>query len=278
MGALQPSFAEAAAAAELIQQRRKQNSELAISRGEAEALLVLDRMQPNASATWRDFIPSAIADYLVASEPEGVLTNEKTDWLIRVAAPNGCVETVAAFETLVRAVELAGEGAETVAAFAIRQLRSAIISGEGPAIGPRPHFSRIIDGQDAALLYRILTAAGGSAGRPVTHAEADALFDLHDAAARSENDLSFNELFFHAIANYVLAASGYALEPRPVALAPGFIVSADLRPSTELSAWLSERIMRDGRPTLAEFELLLLIGSSAPKTGPSLRRLLDSAA
>jgi hypothetical protein len=278
MGALQPSFAEAVAAEERVQQRRAKNPDLAISRSEAEALLVLDRMQPDAAAAGRNFISSAVAEHLVASEPEGILTGEKTDWLIRLTAPNGCVETVAAFETLVRAVELAGEGAEPVAAFAIRQLRSAIISGEGPAIGARPHFSRIIDGQDAALLYRILTAAGGSAGRPVTYAEADTLFDLHDAVARSENDTSFNELFFHAIANYVLAASGHALEPRPVALAPGFVVSADLRPSTELSAWLSERIMRDGRPTLAEFELLLLIGAPTPKTGSSLRRLLDSAA
>lgn len=278
MGALQPSFAEAVAAAELVQQRRRQDPGLAISRGEAEALLVLDRMQPDQSATWRDFISSAIADRVVADEPAGILTDEKIDWLIRMVAPNGRVESVAAFETAIRAIELASEGAARAAVFAIQQIQSAIINGEGPAIGARAHFSRVIDERDAALLYRILVAAGGGEGRPVTRAEADALFDLHDAAARAENDGSFNELFFHAIANYVLAASGHALEPRRVALAPGFILSDDLRPNAEQGAWLSKRIMRDGRPTLAEFELLMLIGAEAAKPDASVRRLLDTAA
>jgi len=50
------------------------------------------------------------------------------------------------------------------------------------------------------------------------------------------------------------------------------------RPSAEHVAWLSERIMRDGRPTVAEFDLLRLIGAQPTKPNASLRSLLDSAA
>jgi hypothetical protein len=49
-------------------------------------------------------------------------------------------------------------------------------------------------------------------------------------------------------------------------------LGAQLRPSAEQAAWLSERIMRDGKPTLAEFELLLLIGTEPAKADTSLLR------
>jgi hypothetical protein len=278
MGALQPTLAEAAAAAELIQERRRQNLDLAITRSEAEALLVLDRLQPDMSASWRDYIAGAIAGYLSSVAPTNILTEEKSAWLFAAVAPNGRVETVAAFETLIRAMEMARETPVSVVSFVLSQLKAAIINGEGPAIGSRPHFSRTIDAEDTALLYRILIAAGGIAGTPVSRAEANALFDLHDAVARSKNDSGFDDLFSRAIEHHVLAVSGVAVKPRSVALASQQRKEFIQRPHAEHTAWLSERIMRDGRPTAAEFELLRLIGAEPVKRNASLRGLLDSTA
>ncbi len=275
-GVLRPDFAEAVAAAELIQERRKRDMDREISRAEAEALLALDRMQPESTSVWREFVAGAIADHIVSAEPAGILTDEKAAWLLGCAAPEGRVESAAAFEVIVRTLEHASEAPFSLSAFAIRQLQAAIISGEGPLIGARKHFSRTVDAEDAALLYRILVAAGGAEGRPVSRAEADALFDLHDATARSHNATAFNDLFYRAIANYTLAASGHALEPRKDALSPEHVLSAQFRPNAEQAAWLAERIMRDGKPTLPEFELLLLIGTEPLKTDTSLQRLLDS--
>lgn len=271
-GVLQPSLAEAVAAAELLQERRKRDHQRDISRSEAEALLALDRMQPESTSVWREFVADAVSDHIVAAEPSGMIDAEKAAWLMQAVAPRGRAESAVAFETIVRTLERAKETPAAIAAFAIRQLRAAIISGEGPAIGTRTHFSRTVDAEDTALLYRILVAAGGMEGRPVSREEADALFDLHDATARSQNDAAFNELFYRAIANYTLAQSGHALEPRPVALAPEHVLSGQMRPSAEHAAWLSERIMRDGKPTLAEFELLLLIGTEPVKADTSLLR------
>lgn len=273
-GALQPSLAEAAAAAELIRERHQREQGCEISRAEAEALLTLDRMQPGSTPVWRDFVATAIAGHIVAAEPAGILNDEKTEWLMRRVAPAGCVESMVAFEAMLRAFERAQEIAPQLSAFAIRQLCAACISGEGALIGERVHFSRTVDAMDAAMLHRILVAAGGAEGRPVSREEAEALFDLHDATARSQNDTAFNDLFYRAIANYVLAASGHALEPRKEALSAEYVLSARLRPRAEQVSWLSERIMRDGQPTLPEFELLLLIGSEPLKTDTSLQRLL----
>jgi hypothetical protein len=271
-GVLQPSFAEAVAAAELLQERRNRDRERDITRSEAESLLALDRMQPESTSVWREFVADAVSDHIVAAEPSGIIDAEKAAWLMQAAAPRGRAESLVAFETVVRTLERAGEAPAALAAFAIRQLRAAIISGEGPAIGARTHFSRTMDADDTALLYRILVAAGGAEGRPVSREEADALFDLHDATARSQNDAAFNELFYRAIANYTLAQSGHALEPRKEALSPEHVLSSRMRPRAEQAAWLSERIMRDGKPTLAEFELLLLIGNEPIKADTSLLR------
>jgi hypothetical protein len=277
MGSLPASLAEAVATADLVQLRRQRNPEQAISRAEAEALLSLDRMQKNSAASWRDFIADAIADHLMSAEPAGIITPEKADWLITALAPAGVIETITAIETLLRAMEAAREVPSSLAAFAIGQAQAAIIKGEGPAIGPRSHFSRVIDGEDTAFLYRILIAAGGADGVAVSREEAEALFDLHDATARSTNDSAFDGLFYRAIAHHALHASGEEVAPRQTALAPGGALT-NSTPNAEQAAWLSERIMRDGRPTMAEFELLRFLGAEAPRPNLSIRRLLDSAA
>ncbi len=277
MGALPASLAEAVAAADLVQLRRQRHPDETISRAEAEALLALDRRQKNSAASWRDFIADAVADHLASVEPAGIITPEKADWLIAAMAPAGEIETATAVETLLRTMEAAREVPSSLAVFAIGQAQAAIIKGEGPAIGPRPHFSRVIDGEDTALLYRILIAAGGADGMAVTRGEAEALFDLHDATARSANDPAFDLLFYRAIAHHALHASGEAVAPRQLALSPGGALT-NAAPNAEQAAWLSERIMRDGRPTMAEFELLRFLGAEAPRPNPSIRRLLDSAA
>jgi hypothetical protein len=277
MGALPASLAEAVAAADLVQLRRQRNPEQAVSRAEAEALLTLDRLQKNSAASWRDFIADAVADHLASAAPAGIITAEKADWLVAALAPAGEVETVTAIEALLRAMEAAREVSSSLAVFAIRQLQAASVKGEGPTIGSRVHYSRVVDGEDTALLYRILIAAGGADGVAVSREEAEALFDLHDATAGSANDPAFGGLFYRAIAHHALHASGETVAPRQLALAPGGALTK-AAPSAEQAAWLSERIMRDGRPTMAEFELLRFLGAEAPRPNPSIRRLLDSAA
>ena len=145
--------------------------------------------------------------------PTGILSETAARELLAQYAPHGRVATAAGIETLLRVIEAAIQTPSLLSAFLIGQLCAAVIAGEGPALGRRPHFSRAIDAEDVRFLRRVLEAAGGTAGMPVSRAEAEALFDLHDAAAAGSSDSSFHDLFCKAIANHLIAASGHAVPP-----------------------------------------------------------------
>lgn len=247
-------------------------------RNEAEALIAFDREFPDPAPEWRGFMAEAIADHLLRrSAPFGVITAEKAAWLTQAIAPSGRIATQGGVETLIRTLELADELPASLIAFAIRELWHEIIVGEGPAIAGRAHHSRVLDARDVALLRWILEAGGGKAGAAISGEEAEALFDLHDAVAESDNHASFGDLFFCAITNYLMHASGGATPPRAEALAREPRRGAGGGIAAEWRAWLASRIMRDGRPTAAERALLVLIGSGA-EPDPSLRSSFDRAA
>ena len=209
--------------------------------------------------------------------PAGILSETAARELIAQYAPHGRVATAAGIETLLRVMEAAIQTPSLLSAFLIGQLCAAVIAGEGPALGRRPHFSRAIDAEDARFLRRMLEAAGGTAAMPVSRAEAEALFDLHDAAAAGGGDPGFHDLFCKAIANHLIAASGHGVPPRREALA----AERDLvwvAVGAEEVAWLASHIMRDGRPTAAELRLLGLLGHDPNASDPSVRRLIDFAA
>ena len=64
------------------------------------------------------------------------------------------------------------------------------------------------------MIRRILDAFGGDQNIAVTRAEAEVLFDINDATANADNDPAWNELFVKAIANFMMAASGYDVPSR----------------------------------------------------------------
>src|SRR5713226_4513621 len=68
------------------------------------------------------------------------------------------------------------------AAHALTIVRDGVITGEGPTTQGRVHFSRALDADDVAWCARILTAAAVE-HQPVSRAEAEALFEINDAAA-----------------------------------------------------------------------------------------------
>jgi hypothetical protein len=205
---------------------------------------------------------------------DGVVKEAAGLRLLDRLAPDGRLPDPAAVELLVRVMEAARSVPASLASFLFAQLRDAIIAGEGPAIGARRHFSRTIDSDDMNLIRRVLEAAGGPDGKPVSRGEAEALFDLHDATAGGSNDAGFAELFYRAIAQHLLAASGAPVPHRREALAEGWRPAGLL--AAEEAAWLAGHIMRDGRPTTAELKLLALIGREVEDE--AIRKLVDCAA
>ncbi|HEY7457937.1 MAG TPA: hypothetical protein VH765_04210 [Xanthobacteraceae bacterium] len=268
-------------AADVIALLREIYAEGISTRDEADELVAFDHTLADATTEWREFFAETIADHLLLRrEPAGQLDTAKAEWLISALSRGRRIATASGFAAVLRMLDTAPKVPPLFAAYAIDQLRVTLIAGDGPAIGKRPHFSRTIDGEDVKLLARMLIAAGGEAGQPVSRAEAEALFDLHDAVAGAANDQSFDDLFFKTIAYHLFAGAGQAVPSRREMLEfDASRIDADPKAlAPEEAAWLAGRIMRDGRPTAAEYLLLRLFSGDPGDAGSSLRRFLDRAA
>src|SRR5258708_6556543 len=91
------------------------------------------------------------------------------------------------FQNLMGASEHSKIEVPELSAAALRDVLNGVITGEGPTATGIVHFSRTLDPDDASLCARILTAAGGESGAPVTRLEANVLLDI-DAAAAERTD------------------------------------------------------------------------------------------
>jgi hypothetical protein len=105
------------------------------------------------------------------------------------------------------------------AAQALTVVRDGVITGEGPTTKGRVHFSRELDAADAAWCARILTATAVE-HQPVSRAEAEALFEINDAAAERSDNGRFDDLLAKAVVHHAASVSGLPVPPRTVALSP----------------------------------------------------------
>ena len=119
----------------------------------------------------------------------------------------------------VGALEPSDISCRNTAALALTIVRDGVITGEGPTTKGRIHFSRALDADDAAWCARILTATAVE-HQPVSRAEAEALFEINDAAAERSDDGRFDDLLAKAVVHHAASASGLPVPPRTVALSP----------------------------------------------------------
>jgi hypothetical protein len=104
-------------------------------------------------------------------------------------------------------------------AAALATVRDGVITGEGPTAQGRVHFSRALDSTDAWWCACLLNAAAVN-NEPVSREEAEALFEINDAAAERSDDGRFDDLFAKAIVHHAASASGLPVPPRSIALSP----------------------------------------------------------
>src|ERR1700759_232783 len=93
------------------------------------------------------------------------------------------------------------------AARALTIVRDGVITGEGPTTRGRVHFSRELDADDVAWCERILTASAVE-HQPVSRAEAEALFEINDAATERSDGGRFDHLLAKAVAHHAAAEAG----------------------------------------------------------------------
>src|ERR1700742_3312376 len=119
----------------------------------------------------------------------------------------------------IAALEPSKISCRNTAALALTVVRDGVITGEGPTAKGRVHFSRELDADDAAWCARILTATAVE-HQPVSRAEAEAMFEINDAATERSDDGLFDDLLAKAVVHHAASASGLPVPPRTVALSP----------------------------------------------------------
>ncbi len=129
------------------------------------------------------------------------------------------------------------------AAQALAVVRDGVITGEGPTTKGRVHFSRELDAADAAWCARILTATAVE-HQPVSRAEAEALFEINDAAAERTDDGRFDDLLAKAVVHHAASVSGLPVPPRTVALSPEISIESwgptkAVNVDTEVLQWIA---------------------------------------
>jgi hypothetical protein len=184
------------------------------------------------------------------------------------------------FHALVAAIERSPIPVSDLSAAALAQVRDGVITGEGPTTRGRVHFSRSLDAQDAALCARILVAAGGDAGAPVTRAEAEILLAIDAAAAERTDGGRFDDLLAKAVAHHALAAAGQEVPPRALALSPSVPLTDWAKPQadvdSEILQWIAGHARKKQRNT-ALASIFTALAGAAP-LALSIASLVDLAA
>lgn len=207
--------------ADVARLRRAFYESAAIEPEEADALFVLNESCPVQDQAWSEFFIEAVTDYVVHQmQPEGYVTVENAAWLIKSITRDGRVESKTELELLVNILDKARWSPVSLVRFALDQVKQAVVTGEGPLrAGQGLEKGRIGEGE-VELLRRILYAFGGDGCASITRPEAEVLFEINDAisAAGEEACEDWSDLFVKAVANVVMAASGYKVPTREEAL------------------------------------------------------------
>ena len=191
----------------------------AIRPDEMDMMFAIDEAAGRVDPAWTTLLVEAGTDFLVHQQaPAGYIDDANADWLIARIGKDGTVKTATELEMLVKVLEEARSSPEKLVRYALRQVQSAVVDGKGPLADGTELVAGRVDRGEVALIRRILYAFGGDAGIAITRSEAEVLFDINDRTVEADNDPEWTDLFVKAIANCMMAASGYAVPPRDVAL------------------------------------------------------------
>jgi hypothetical protein len=205
---------------DVLKLRRSYYDDGLITPEEAEIIFALNDACPVQDPAWADCFVETITDYIVEqAKPEGYLTTENADWLIQRVSKDGRIESKTEMELLVSVLDRARWSPQSLVAFALEQVKDAVINGEGPLRSGKLLGPGVVTEADVDLLRRIIYSYGGDGNVAVTRPEAQILFDIDEATADADNHPAWGDLFVKAIANCVMVASGYAPPPREQALA-----------------------------------------------------------
>ncbi len=304
--------------ADVLKFRRALYADGLIDESDADALFALHRAATKQDPQWVDCFVEMLTDHLVnQAVPEGYVTVDNVAWLLARIDDNGRSVGRAEFELVINILDKSRWSPQSLAGFALEQVRTAITTCKGPLRGRESDNTVAVTDADVEVIRRIIYAFGGDGNITITRLEAEALFDINDATTDAANADCWRDLFVKAIANCVLTTSGYMVPSREQALARdawldrrGELGSAKMlkgmlsgyrevsreeqllarleRQKIEIvtgeavavadAAWLASRLGRDGEITPNEAALLAFLKQENPRLAAELQPLVDRLA
>lgn len=191
-----------------------------VTQADAElAFMLNDRLHHNADAAWHGFFVEALTDHVVTqAQPAGYVSDENAAWLMERIGRSGHVDTPCELELLIKVLERSQQSPLALVRFALEQVKIGVVTGEGAVGARRLAAAGAVEDHETELVRRILYAFGGDGNIAVTKPEAEILFDINDATDHRLNHPSWSDLYVKALANFLMAASGYQVPSRQEAL------------------------------------------------------------
>ncbi len=181
-----------------------------ISLTEADAVFAMNIQVSDKCDEWAGYFVEVMVDYTVnQAHPRGYISIANAEWLVTKISHDGKIDSHTELELLIKILEKANDCPQFLVAFALKQVADAVIEGNGKLVGDGRLVPGVVGRDEVELLRRILFAYSGEGGIFVSHAEAEILFDLNDKTVEVENDPAWADLFVRAIANHLMAVSGY---------------------------------------------------------------------
>ena len=169
-----------------------------VSAEEAEALFELNRSARDSAPEWDSFFVEAIVDHVVNQvPPRGYVEDGHAAWLIAQIERDGAPITATELALVVKVLETALNAPAALKSWALGQIeRSVLADGR-------------VGEEEAALLRRIVFAAGGDGALTVSAGEAETLWRIKDCSLHGDNAPAWKTLFVQAVGNHLMAYSSY---------------------------------------------------------------------
>ncbi len=180
-----------------------------ITADEADGIMALNAACDRRSREWLDFYSEVMVDYIVRQqEPQGYVDDAKAAWLMAAIDRDGRVDSLGELELLVKLMEVADSVPGALRSYALRQVETAVMVGDGPTRSGRLE-AGCINAIEVELMRRMIFAAGGDGAYVVSSEEADMLFRLKDATLGNDNASSWQDLFVKGVGNHLMAHRNY---------------------------------------------------------------------
>lgn len=188
---------------QLLKLRRAFGADMSIDAHEADTIFELDKLARKPKG-WTDYFTLILTTYLVhQGQPQGYINDAMAAWLIARIDHDGVVETETELRLLMNVLKVAEKPGDRLEAYALTQVKEAVISGRG-RVGSDMLTPGVIGKAEVKLLRRVFYSVGGDGGMSITRMEAEHVFELNDLTSGRDNDPEWQTFFVGAIANHLM--------------------------------------------------------------------------